>query len=315
MSTTANSQIKTASSANILMCKQWWKVCWMYGDQEKYYRQLYGRKATGRNFAPPPVKKNGVQISELTDDFLLGNPTETNVSEVTNLNGIKYKRKTESKVPSPDPYPYQDPYLLGNSSPETLYGFQTGSPQTPSPRPPIDRYNPSPYGQTTNDPNNIFSYQGEDANYSYNSYRDFTNNYPIHPTKRPPLPPPIIDINSSMMPTSHNGGKFERSTTTVCKNGNAVIVTEEATINAKGVVNANVKYRTTSMQNSPPKFDGRQLTFGDNGETMLSNGVGRDRKGICSFPGPVDGLDCLSRQGVTTTMITVTQSAVKPCNE
>lgn len=33
-----------SASANVLMCKQWWKVCWMYGDQEKYYRQLYGRR-------------------------------------------------------------------------------------------------------------------------------------------------------------------------------------------------------------------------------------------------------------------------------
>lgn len=32
-----------SSAANVLMCRQWWKVCWVYGDQEKYYRQLYGR--------------------------------------------------------------------------------------------------------------------------------------------------------------------------------------------------------------------------------------------------------------------------------
>lgn len=33
--------------SNVLMCRQWWKVCWMYGDQEKYYRYLYGsRKKT-----------------------------------------------------------------------------------------------------------------------------------------------------------------------------------------------------------------------------------------------------------------------------
>lgn len=32
------------SANNVLMCRQWWKVCWIYGDQEKYYRQLYGRK-------------------------------------------------------------------------------------------------------------------------------------------------------------------------------------------------------------------------------------------------------------------------------
>lgn len=30
--------------SNVLMCRQWWKVCWIYGDQEKYYRYLYGRK-------------------------------------------------------------------------------------------------------------------------------------------------------------------------------------------------------------------------------------------------------------------------------
>lgn len=33
---------------HMLMCKQWWRVCWMYGDQEKFYRQLYGRKNTSR---------------------------------------------------------------------------------------------------------------------------------------------------------------------------------------------------------------------------------------------------------------------------
>ncbi|KAJ9576682.1 hypothetical protein L9F63_025423, partial [Diploptera punctata] len=31
---------------NVLMCRHWWKVCWIYGDQEKYYRQLYGRRTT-----------------------------------------------------------------------------------------------------------------------------------------------------------------------------------------------------------------------------------------------------------------------------
>ncbi|KAG8254495.1 hypothetical protein J6590_101430 [Homalodisca vitripennis] len=39
-----NMQEKNVSSNNLLMCRQWWKVCWVYGDQEKYYRQLYGRR-------------------------------------------------------------------------------------------------------------------------------------------------------------------------------------------------------------------------------------------------------------------------------
>lgn len=39
-------EVKSASpnNANLLMCRQWWKVCWIYGDQEKYYRQLYGKR-------------------------------------------------------------------------------------------------------------------------------------------------------------------------------------------------------------------------------------------------------------------------------
>lgn len=31
-----------AGTGGIVMCRQWWRVCWIYGDQEKYYRQLYG---------------------------------------------------------------------------------------------------------------------------------------------------------------------------------------------------------------------------------------------------------------------------------
>ncbi|XP_030753347.1 protein espinas-like isoform X2 [Sitophilus oryzae] len=49
---------ENAPTANVLMCKQWWKVCWMYGDQEKYYRQLYGKQKAGesqRNLFPKNV--------------------------------------------------------------------------------------------------------------------------------------------------------------------------------------------------------------------------------------------------------------------
>ena len=35
-------------TANLLACKQWWKVCFLHGDQEKYYRQIYGRAAVQR---------------------------------------------------------------------------------------------------------------------------------------------------------------------------------------------------------------------------------------------------------------------------
>ncbi|KAG5677373.1 hypothetical protein PVAND_007137 [Polypedilum vanderplanki] len=35
-------------TANLLACKQWWKVCFLHGNQEKYYRQIYGRAAAQR---------------------------------------------------------------------------------------------------------------------------------------------------------------------------------------------------------------------------------------------------------------------------
>lgn len=35
-------------TANLLACKQWWRVCFLYGDQEKYYRQIYGKAASQR---------------------------------------------------------------------------------------------------------------------------------------------------------------------------------------------------------------------------------------------------------------------------
>lgn len=48
-----------SSSANVLMCKQWWKVCWMYGDQEKYYRQLYGKQKVEGTATSADLKFSG----------------------------------------------------------------------------------------------------------------------------------------------------------------------------------------------------------------------------------------------------------------
>ncbi|CAH0394990.1 unnamed protein product [Bemisia tabaci] len=48
-------------SSNILMCRQWWKVCWIYGDQEKYYRQLYARRPSNQGaFSPPTSQPSAV---------------------------------------------------------------------------------------------------------------------------------------------------------------------------------------------------------------------------------------------------------------
>lgn len=51
MSSNVLKRENASASANVLMCKQWWKVCWMYGDQEKYYRQLYAKRAVNLKVA------------------------------------------------------------------------------------------------------------------------------------------------------------------------------------------------------------------------------------------------------------------------
>ncbi|KAH8284914.1 hypothetical protein KR054_002628 [Drosophila jambulina] len=49
-------------TANLLACKQWWRVCFLYGDQQKYYRQLYSKAAAqrlaGANQEPGTMQDN-----------------------------------------------------------------------------------------------------------------------------------------------------------------------------------------------------------------------------------------------------------------
>lgn len=68
MSTNVLKRENTSSSANVLMCKQWWKVCWMYGDQEKYYRQLYGKRPTGGKVTSENKRYDGPTIPFGTQD-------------------------------------------------------------------------------------------------------------------------------------------------------------------------------------------------------------------------------------------------------
>lgn len=44
-------------TANLLACKQWWRVCFLYGDQQKYYRQVYSKAAAQRLALSNKTKK------------------------------------------------------------------------------------------------------------------------------------------------------------------------------------------------------------------------------------------------------------------
>ncbi|XP_058827157.1 protein prickle-like [Topomyia yanbarensis] len=48
MSSSEMTMAKSASNANLQVGKQWWKVCFLYGNQEKYYRQIYAKAASDR---------------------------------------------------------------------------------------------------------------------------------------------------------------------------------------------------------------------------------------------------------------------------
>lgn len=71
-STQSDSVPKTA---NLLACKQWWKVCFLHGDQEKYYRQIYGRAAAQR-LANFPKDDDQTKASPSTTDSRIIFPTK-----------------------------------------------------------------------------------------------------------------------------------------------------------------------------------------------------------------------------------------------
>lgn len=53
-------------TANLLACRQWWKVCFLHGSQEKYYRQIYGRAAAQRLALAQQNKEQSLVSSRTT---------------------------------------------------------------------------------------------------------------------------------------------------------------------------------------------------------------------------------------------------------
>ena len=51
-------------ATNILMCKQWWKACWVHGDQYKHYRQLYSKKTKISTLLTKPKKCSSCSESD-----------------------------------------------------------------------------------------------------------------------------------------------------------------------------------------------------------------------------------------------------------
>lgn len=83
-----NSMPKTA---NLRTCKQqWWRVCFLHGNQDKYYRQIYGRVAAQRLAGYQNYNNNNNEIihtikSNVECDFL------NEMTEISSDSGIDAK--------------------------------------------------------------------------------------------------------------------------------------------------------------------------------------------------------------------------------
>jgi hypothetical protein len=94
-------------TANLLACRQWWKVCFLYGDQEKYYRQIYG-KAASQRMAKSEVKKTSDK-SKIIFPTKQHQPVVIDDDELYPLPTLAGERTThQSKVTVLD-----DPFLFG----------------------------------------------------------------------------------------------------------------------------------------------------------------------------------------------------------
>lgn len=93
MSSNVMKRENASASANVLMCKQWWKVCWMYGDQEKYYRQLYAKRAANLKStsegSPEQQQTSMTQPEANYENSQVGKRLPGSTPDVTNASSIQ----------------------------------------------------------------------------------------------------------------------------------------------------------------------------------------------------------------------------------
>lgn len=281
MSATATQHVKASNSANILMCKQWWRVCWMYGDQEKYYRQLYGRRKVQQPFTRINLDdtRPGAQITELTDDFFQNHDTITHEldeqQQKINNDNMEYTFSIES---------------------EPLYAFKEDENtwHKDKRRKPIQENMYEDY-MTEANLDDIWS----SGNLNAESIRSMLQNgLPLTEAvgkNRSPLE--IIDSKEKLHKNGHVFGKTSR---TVCRTRKGAIVTEETEIATDGKTTANLKFERSTVQSVPNKVKEALQPLEEN--VVLNDCLRRK---------------CVGDRLTTTTrtLVTVTQSSVTSCNE
>ncbi|XP_052755714.1 protein espinas-like [Galleria mellonella] len=275
MSATATRHVKSSNSANILMCKQWWKVCWMHGDQEKYYRQLYGKRKINNlntnfiNFESIDTKRPGAQITELTDDFFENNLT-------TQIEPAPDETETDNTKE----------FTFGVES-EPIYGFDNQTTwQRDQRRQPIQQ-NYEEYMNTADLDQILGSSITADSIKSM-----LENGLPLESKSKQ-----LLDSKEEIL---RKGNVFGKSTKTVCRTKKGAIVTEDTEISTDGKTLANFRFQRSTVKSGPNKV--KEVLQPLKEDKVLDE---------CSRKKCIG--DKLTT--TTTTLVTVTQSTTTCCNE
>lgn len=95
-------------TANLLACRQWWKVCFLHGNQEKYYREIYGKAAAQRLAL---AHQNSAQ-SSVTSTPTFIHPIKESQQELRRRHR-KFTFNKEPIIPHSRVTVLDDPFLFG----------------------------------------------------------------------------------------------------------------------------------------------------------------------------------------------------------
>lgn len=120
MSTNDSAAVAKSASSNhqqVQVGKQWWKVCFLYGNQEKYYRQIYAKAASER-IAQSQHQQNGSGPTQRKSAIIF--PTKQHRPILLNGGGQKKDSDTDRPAPAVKKRVtvLDDSFLLGVSEDE-----------------------------------------------------------------------------------------------------------------------------------------------------------------------------------------------------
>ena len=59
-----NQLIKSSDARSLLLARPWWNLCFVHGDQTKYYRQLYGKRRPIRTLQQSSAESSNLSAQQ-----------------------------------------------------------------------------------------------------------------------------------------------------------------------------------------------------------------------------------------------------------